>query len=104
MTLVDTGDTTQTGGRLKRVKSYVEHEEAFCFTYGDGLSDVDIRRSIEFHKSHGKLATITAVSPPGRYGAIECDGEQVTGFVEKPRGDGGLINGGFLFSLPRHLI
>ena len=101
VTLVDTGDETLTGGRLKRVAPYLEKEEAFCFTYGDGVSDVDIRASIEFHRKHGKLATVTAVKPPGRYGALERTGGQVTGFVEKPRGDGGLINGGFFVLSPR---
>ena len=74
---------------------YIKNEDAFCFTYGDGVGDVDIRASIEFHRQHGKLATVTAVQPPGRYGALECSGDQVTGFIEKPGGDGGLINGGF---------
>lgn len=95
VTLVDTGDDTLTGGRLKRVAEHVQDEEAFCFTYGDGLADVDIGKLIAFHKFHGKKATVTAVQPPGRYGAIEKSGDQVTGFIEKPRGDGGLINGGF---------
>ena len=89
-----------TGGRLKRVASYIEDDEAFCFTYGDGLSDVNIGASIEFHRQHGRRATVTAVLPPGRYGAIECTGDWVTGFVEKPRGDGGLINGGFFVLSP----
>lgn len=101
VTLVDTGDTTLTGGRLKRVASYVQDEPAFCFTYGDGVSDVDIARSIAFHRSHGKLATVTAVLPPGRYGALECEQSRVTGFAEKPRGDGGLINGGFFVLSPK---
>lgn len=103
ITLVDTGDQTLTGGRLKRVSRYIENEEAFCFTYGDGLSNVDIRKSIEFHSRHGKIATVTAVQPPGRYGAIERLGEKVTGFTEKPRGDGGLINGGFFVLSPKCL-
>ena len=103
VTLVDTGDDTLTGGRLKRVAPYIENEDAFCFTYGDGVSDVDIGRSLAFHRSHGKMATITAVQPPGRYGAIERVGNLVTGFVEKPRGDGGLINGGFFVLSPRVL-
>jgi glucose-1-phosphate cytidylyltransferase len=103
VTLVDTGDNTQTGGRLKRVARYIQDEPSFCFTYGDGVSDVDIRALIAFHASHGKLATITAVSPPGRYGAIEQSGQQVTGFAEKPRGDGGLINGGFFVLSPQCL-
>ena len=101
VTLVDTGETTMTGGRLKRVASYVQDEPAFCFTYGDGVSDVDIASSIAFHRSHGKLATVTAVLPPGRYGALECEQNRVTGFAEKPRGDGGLINGGFFVLSPK---
>lgn len=103
VTLVDTGDDTMTGGRLKRVAPYLKNEEAFCFTYGDGLSDVNIRKSIEFHKSHGKWATVTAVQPPGRYGAIQRSGDTVTGFIEKPRGDGGMINGGFFVLSPKVL-
>jgi glucose-1-phosphate cytidylyltransferase len=101
VTLVDTGDDTLTGGRLKRVAKHVQEEEAFCFTYGDGLADVDIGKLIVFHKSHGKKATVTAVQPPGRYGAIEKSGDQVTCFIEKPRGDGGLINGGFFVLSPK---
>jgi glucose-1-phosphate cytidylyltransferase len=83
------------------VAKHVQDEEAFCFTYGDGLADVDIGKLIAFHKSHGKKATVTAVQPPGRYGAIEKSGDQVTGFIEKPRGDGGLINGGFFVLSPK---
>lgn len=100
VTLIDTGEETLTGGRLKRVASYIRSEESFCFTYGDGVSDVDIRASIEFHARHKKLATVTAVLPPGRYGALERSGATVTGFVEKPRGDGGFINGGFFVLSP----
>jgi glucose-1-phosphate cytidylyltransferase len=103
VTLIDTGADTLTGGRLKRVSDYVKSEEAFCFTYGDGVSDVDIGASIAFHQRHGKLATVTAVLPPGRYGALERTGDQVTGFVEKPRGDGGVINGGFFVLSPKVL-
>lgn len=103
VTLVDTGEDTLTGGRLKRVAAYLKDEEAFCFTYGDGVSDVDISASIAFHKAHGKLATITAVQPPGRYGALALSGMKVTGFTEKPRGDGGLINGGFFVLSPKVL-
>lgn len=103
VTLVDTGEDTLTGGRLKRVTGYIQNEDAFCFTYGDGVSNVDIGTSIEFHRQHGKLATVTAVQPPGRYGALERSGDQVTGFTEKPRGDGGLINGGFFVLSPRCL-
>ena len=103
VTLVDTGENTLTGGRLKRVADYIADEDAFCFTYGDGLSDLNIRASIEFHRRHGKLATVTAVLPPGRYGALERIGDQVTNFIEKPRGDGGLINGGFFVLSPKCL-
>jgi glucose-1-phosphate cytidylyltransferase len=100
VTLVDTGDDTMTGGRLKRVGDYVKDDAAFCFTYGDGLSNVDISGSIAFHKQHGRLATVTAVQPPGRYGALQLSGATVKGFTEKPRGDGGLINGGFFVLSP----
>ena len=100
VTLVDTGDDTMTGGRLKRVARYLQGEPAFCFTYGDGVSDLDIGASIEFHRQHGKLATVTAVQPPGRYGALQLADTTVSGFVEKPRGDGGLINGGFFVLSP----
>jgi glucose-1-phosphate cytidylyltransferase len=103
VTLVDTGDDTMTGGRLRRIRDYVKDEPAFCFTYGDGVSDVDIAATIAFHRRHGKMATVTAVQPPGRYGALQCDGASVTGFAEKPRGDGGLINGGFFVLSPRCL-
>lgn len=101
VTLVDTGEETMTGGRLKRVRPYLENEEQFCFTYGDGLSDVDISAQLAFHRAHGKLATVTAVLPPGRYGALERVGDQVQGFTEKPRGDGGWINGGFFVLSPK---
>jgi glucose-1-phosphate cytidylyltransferase len=100
VTLVDTGDETLTGGRLKCVAPYLRDEEAFCFTYGDGLADVDIAAEIAFHRSHGKLATVLAVQPPGRYGALQLHSSSVTGFSEKPRGDGGLINGGFFVLSP----
>jgi glucose-1-phosphate cytidylyltransferase len=101
VTLIDTGDDTMTGGRLKRVAEYVKNEKAFCFTYGDGVADVDISAAISFHASHQKMATVTAVQPPGRYGALTIDGGRVQGFTEKPRGDGGLINGGFFVLSPR---
>jgi glucose-1-phosphate cytidylyltransferase len=101
VTLVDTGEDTMTGGRLKRVASYLAGEEAFAFTYGDGLADLDISAEIAFHRAHGKLATVTAVQPPGRYGALELDGHSVRGFIEKPLGDGGFINGGFFILSPR---
>lgn len=101
ITLIDTGDDSQTGGRLKRVKSYLTNEDSFCFTYGDGVSDVDISASILYHKKHKKLVTVTAVQPPGRYGAIISEGNNVTGFYEKPKGDGGYINGGFFVVSPK---
>jgi glucose-1-phosphate cytidylyltransferase len=103
VTLVDTGEDTLTGGRLKRVAAYVKDDTAFCFTYGDGVADVDITAQIQFHKSHGKLATVTAVQPPGRYGALQIVGAQVHGFTEKPPGEGGLINGGFFVLSPQAL-
>lgn len=101
VTLVDTGDETQTGGRLRRVAGFIKDEDAICFTYGDGVADVDITALIAFHKQHGKLATVTAVQPPGRYGALKLEASgAVSGFTEKPRGDGGLINGGFFVLSP----
>ena len=103
VTLVDTGEDTLTGGRLKRVADHIRNEDCFCVTYGDGLCDVDIGRLIAFHRGHGRLATVTAVAPPGRYGALALDGDAVTGFTEKPQGDGGLINGGFFVLSPRVL-
>jgi len=103
VTLVDTGENTMTGGRLKRVKEYVENEEAFCFTYGDGVGDVNIKELISFHRSHDKLATVTSTFPPGRFGAIETDGSRVRSFIEKPRGEDGLINAGF-FVLNREVF
>lgn len=101
VTLVDTGDASMTGGRLKRVAEYVKDDEAFLFTYGDGVSDVDIRASIDFHMSHGKLATLTATYPPGRFGALDIQNNQILSFKEKPRGDGALINGGFFVLSPK---
>lgn len=103
VTLVDTGKHSMTGGRLKRVSEHLKDEDAFCFTYGDGVSDIDISKEIEFHHAHGKLATIASVQPPGRYGALDLDGEQVKGFIEKPKGDGGWINGGFFVLSPKVL-
>ena len=103
VTLVDTGEATMTGGRLKRVLVYIKNEKEFCFTYGDGLSDIDITASIAFHRAHQKLATVTAVLPPGRFGALVRDGDRVNGFVEKPRGDNGWINGGFFVLSPKVL-
>jgi len=103
VTLVDTGEDTLTGGRLKRVGEYVKNEDAFCFTYGDGVSDINIKQLVEFHRSHGKLATVTAVQPPGRYGALDINDQAVLGFSEKPKGDGGWINGGFFVLSPKCL-
>jgi glucose-1-phosphate cytidylyltransferase len=100
VTLVDTGENSLTGGRLKRVARFVKDEEAFCFTYGDGVSDINISAQLAFHKQHGKRATVTAVQPPGRYGALNMDGKSVRGFIEKPQGDGGWINGGFFVLSP----
>ena len=100
VTLVDTGDHSMTGGRLARVADYVKNDDAFCFTYGDGLSDVNITKTIEFHRSHGKLATLTAVLPPGRFGALDINDSVVEHFKEKPKGDGGMINGGFFVLSP----
>lgn len=95
VTLVDTGETTLTGGRLKRLAPYLEGEKDFCFTYGDGLTDADITAEIAFHREQGRLATVLAVRPPGRYGALRLEGNHVEAFEEKPVGDGGYINGGF---------
>ena len=103
VTLVDTGEQTLTGGRLKRVAEYLKYEEAFCCTYVDGVADVDIRAEIALHHSHGKLATVCAVLPPGRYGALVMDQMQVKRFEEKPPGDGGFINGGFFVLSPKVL-
>ncbi|MDA9729452.1 glucose-1-phosphate cytidylyltransferase [SAR86 cluster bacterium] len=100
VTLVDTGNDTMTGGRLKRVKNYLDKED-FCFTYGDGLSDVNIRDLINFHKSHKKLATTTAVLPPGRFGSLELEEDKILSFKEKPDGDGSWINGGFFVLSPK---
>jgi glucose-1-phosphate cytidylyltransferase len=99
VTLVDTGETTMTGGRLKRVRSYVGDED-FCLTYGDGVGDIDIDRLITFHRAHGRLATVTAAQPPGRYGALKIAGDHVLSFKEKPVGDGGWINAGFFVLSP----
>jgi len=102
VTLIDTGENTMTGGRLKRVADHINDND-FCFTYGDGLSDVNITSLIEFHKNHGKLATVTAVLPPGRYGALNMDGKKVVSFMEKPLGDGNKINGGYFVLSPKCL-
>lgn len=101
VTLVDTGEHTMTGGRLKRVASYLRGEEEFCLTYGDGVANVDVGALIAFHRSHGKLATVTVVQPPGRYGSVEMTDGVVKGFIEKPVGDGGWINGGYFVLSPR---
>ena len=102
VTLVDTGENTMTGGRLKRVKSYLEKEEMFCFTYGDGVGDIDISKLISYHKNHKKLATLTATRPQARYGAISIgNNDQVKKFEEKPEGDGGWVNGGFFVLNPK---
>jgi glucose-1-phosphate cytidylyltransferase len=101
VTLVDTGENTLTGGRLKRVREYLDNEDDFCFTYGDGVSNIDIAASIAFHRKQGKLATISAVAPPGRYGALQMNDNLVNDFVEKPAGDGGMINGGFFVLSPK---
>lgn len=103
VTLVDTGDASMTGGRLKRIRDHVADEEAFCMTYGDGVGDIDIAGSIAFHRSHGKLATLTAAVPPGRFGALDLQGDTVASFLEKPEGDGGTINAGFFVLSPRVL-
>ena len=100
ITLVDTGDESMTGGRLLRVGKYIAKDEAFCFTYGDGVSDVNITASIEFHRQHGKAATLTATFPPGRFGALDLKNHQVMSFKEKPKGDGAMINGGFFVLKP----
>jgi len=104
VTLVDTGDSSMTGGRLARVADYIKDEEAFCFTYGDGVGDMDISATIEFHKKHGKHATLTATYPPGRFGALDIQAAgKVHSFKEKPKGDGAMINGGFFVLSPKVL-
>lgn len=103
VTLVDTGADTQTGGRIKAVADYIDRSGPFCMTYGDGLADIDVSGLLEFHRAHGRQATITAVSPPGRFGALEFEGDAVRRFREKPDGDGGLINGGFFVLDPAAL-
>lgn len=103
VTLVDTGENTQTGGRLKRVKEYIKNEKDFCFTYGDGLSNINISSLIKFHRQHGKIATITGVIPQGRYGSLEVSKKTVISFKEKPSGNGDLINGGFFVLSPKTL-
>ena len=101
ITLVETGQDTMTAGRLKRVKSYLEGEDAFCMTYGDGVADVNVAKLVDFHRGHGREATLTAVRPPGRFGAMTLDGDRVECFDEKPIGDGSWINGGFFVLSPK---
>ncbi|CAG8998578.1 MAG: Glucose-1-phosphate cytidylyltransferase [Candidatus Celerinatantimonas neptuna] len=101
VTLVDTGEHSMTGGRLRRVREYLDGEDAFFFTYGDGVADVNITKTLEFHQGHGKLATLTACYPPGRFGALKIERDCVLSFQEKPRGDGGIINGGFFVLSPK---
>ena len=101
VTLVDTGEYSMTGGRLKRVLPYLKDEESFCFTYGDGIADINLRDLINFHKTHGKLATLTATYAPGRFGALNIEDNKVKRFEEKPKGDGALINGGFFVLSPK---
>ena len=101
VTLVDTGEATMTGGRLKRVQEFVKDEEAFCFTYGDGVADIDIPCLLNFHREKQVLATLTATYPPGRFGALDLQGDRVASFKEKPMGDGGRINGGFFVLSPK---
>ena len=100
VTMVDTGENSMTGGRLKRVASFLNPDEPFCFTYGDGVANIDIRALIAFHKKHGRRATLTGVIPPGRYGSLSLDGDKITRFIEKPPGDNTLINGGFFVLQP----
>ncbi len=100
VTLVDTGENTMTGGRLRRVREYLGDGD-FCFTYGDGVGNVDIAATIDFHRQHGKLATVTAMQPPGRFGSLETSGDAVLGFQEKPQGDGSWVNGGFFVLSPK---
>ncbi|CAM2191888.1 Glucose-1-phosphate cytidylyltransferase [Paraburkholderia kururiensis] len=101
VTLVDTGESTMTGGRLRRVRDFVKDEEAFCFTYGDGLSNINISSLVEYHRAHGNQATLTATYPPGRFGALHIEDRKVSSFKEKPKGDGGMINGGFFVLSPK---
>lgn len=100
VTLIDTGEVTQTGGRLKRIASYLDDED-FCFTYGDGVSDIDLQALISFHKKQGTLATVTAVQPPGRFGSLDVSGNKIRAFEEKPQGDGSWVNGGYFVLSPK---
>lgn len=101
VTLIDTGEQTMIGGRIKRILPFIGNDEAFCLTYGDGVADIDIKETLALHKREGRLATVTATQPPGRFGAVNFEGNRVTGFQEKPRGDGGWINGGFFVLSPK---
>ena len=101
VTLIDTGESTQTGGRIRRILPYVDQDRFFCLTYGDGVGNIDISAAVQKHKESGLLATVTAVQPPGRFGALKLEGDQVEGFLEKPRGDGSWINGGFFVLSPK---
>lgn len=103
VTLIDTGDGTGTGGRLKMVAKYLQGQEAFCMTYGDGIGNIDVTAAVAFHKSHGKQVTVTAVQPPARFGALGIEGTEIYEFQEKPRGEGGWINGGFFVLSPKAL-
>uniref|UniRef100_UPI0039E50D85 glucose-1-phosphate cytidylyltransferase n=1 Tax=Azonexus sp. TaxID=1872668 RepID=UPI0039E50D85 len=103
VTLVDTGEDSQTGGRLRRVRDFLDADEPFCFTYGDGLANIDISAQIAFHRQHGLPATVSAVLPPGRFGTLDLDGGRVSSFQEKPHGEGGFINGGF-FVLQKEVV
>jgi len=103
VTLVETGEETQVGGRIKKAARYLMKDDTFCLTYGDGVADIDITKELAFHKKHGLLATVAAVQPPGRFGALQMQGDKVTHFLEKPQGDGGYINGGF-FVLSRKVV
>jgi glucose-1-phosphate cytidylyltransferase len=103
VTLIDTGENSMTGGRLKRVQEHLKDEKSFFMTYGDGLSDIDLTKSLQFHEQHGKLATVTAVQPPGRYGVLNIEGSQVVSFLEKPTGKESMINGGFFVLSPKCL-
>ena len=101
VTVVDTGLQSMTGGRLRRVRKYLDPDEPFCFTYGDGVSDVNVTELVKFHRNHGKLATMTAIQPPSRFGVLAFDGERIVDFEEKPHGEGGWINGGFFVLDPK---
>lgn len=103
ITLVDTGDLTMTGGRIKRIKNFIKNDEIFCLTYGDGVANINISELLEFHKSHDAIATLTGAFPPGRFGALSVDGDRITSFNEKPKGDGTIVNAGFFVLSPKIL-